>query len=446
MSTLTPFDLHLFREGTHQRLYELFGAHLREEGTRFTAWIPGANSVWVSGDFNGWSAEAHPMEQTSGPDIWETFIPGVRAGALYRYRVDCGTRRYEVRDLFAFCDHPKVPDAAVVCDTEHNWHDRAWMQHHRRFANSLEAPVAICAGAVQDAKELGFTHVLVPGMNGFAPEGLSPRELIALIEELHHQGVGAVSELKGHAWGEGREAQAVAASAAVYAAERYHIDLLIGRDLVRDDGWARDLIRYLAIDPLYRKGEHGLLTARSQWAFEHNFVLPLPSAETEVWGDYPQLAATRRLVLALQYASPGKKLVRPSYEPGVPLLTGQLNHLYRSRPALHQTDHAHEGFEWIVADDAEHNIVAFVRRDNTGGDLVLFVANFSPVVRTNYRVGVPARGFWREVLNTDAPEYGGAAHGNFGGVEASPVPLHGQRYSVTLTVPPLAGVFFHLGR
>jgi 1,4-alpha-glucan branching enzyme len=121
----------------------------------------------------------------------------------------------------------------------------------------------------------------------------------------------------------------------------------------------------------------------------------------------------------------------------VSLLIGDLNRLYRSEPAL--GSHDAESFQWLAADDHAQSILAFMRRDAEAPIVAVF--NFTPVPRENYRVGVPSLGVWHEILNSDAQSYGGSGHGNFGGVEAQPIALHGQAQSLNLTVPPLGAIF-----
>jgi 1,4-alpha-glucan branching enzyme len=118
-----------------------------------------------------------------------------------------------------------------------------------------------------------------------------------------------------------------------------------------------------------------------------------------------------------------------------------LNRLYREEPALHELDFAPAGFEWIDCNDADDSVISLIRKGRSTSDLLLMVANFTPVPRRNYRLGVPRGGFWREVLNSDGWNYGGEGMGNMGGVEAAPLPLHGHPFLLNLTLPPLAVVF-----
>jgi len=122
-----------------------------------------------------------------------------------------------------------------------------------------------------------------------------------------------------------------------------------------------------------------------------------------------------------------------------------LNHLYKDEPALHEVDCEPAGFEWIDCGDADASVISLMRKGKTTATIVLAICNFTPVPRPNYRVGAPRGGYWQEVLNSDAADYGGSNMGNIGGVEAAPVPLHGRSHSLTITLPPLSVVFFRSG-
>jgi 1,4-alpha-glucan branching enzyme len=130
---------------------------------------------------------------------------------------------------------------------------------------------------------------------------------------------------------------------------------------------------------------------------------------------------------------------------GVQLWVQDLNRLYRSEAALYELDCQPEGFEWIDCCDASAGVISFIRKAGSGDAVMLIVCNFTSVVRAHYRVGAPRGGFWREILNSDAKEYGGGARGNMGGVEASPIPLHGRLHSLDLTLPPLGILFLQPG-
>lgn len=242
-----------------------------------------------------------------------------------------------------------------------------------------------------------------------------------------------------------------------------------------DMGWMHDTLEYFSLDPVHRKHHHNQLTFRAMYAFAENFVLPLSHDEVvhgkgsllgKMPGDDWKKFANLRLLLAYQWAQPGKKLLfmggefgqvkewnhdtsldwhlvqDGNWHNGIQKLTGHLNWLYCNEPALHEDDASPSGFEWVEANDAEHSTLSFLRKCERTGDLILAVFNFTPIPRPNSRVGVPLAGFWREILNTNAREYGGSGQGNQGGIQAAPLGWHFKPHSLHLTLPPLGAVFF----
>ena len=238
-------------------------------------------------------------------------------------------------------------------------------------------------------------------------------------------------------------------------------------------GWMHDTLEYFAQDPVYRRYHHDRLTFSLWYAFTENFVLPLSHDEVvygkralcaKMPGDWWQQFANLRLLFGYMWAHPGKKLLfmggefgqrrewnhdtgldwwiceHPEHA-GVQRWVGDLNRVYRAEPALHELDSARAGFEWVDSRDIEASVVSFLRI-SAAGEAVLVVANFTPVVREQYRVGVPRAGWWRELLNSDAGIYGGSGVGNMGGAQAAPLAAHGRPFSLTLTLPPLALVMF----
>ncbi len=236
-------------------------------------------------------------------------------------------------------------------------------------------------------------------------------------------------------------------------------------------GWMHDLLDYMSRDPVHRKYHHNQLTFGLLYAWHENFILPLSHDEVvhgkgslhqKMPGDDWQKFANLRCFYAFMYGHPGKKLLfmggefgqtrewnhdqsldwhlleMGPYHRGLQRLVQDLNRLYRSEPALHQVDFDPAGFQWIDCGDWEQSVVSFVRRAKGPADFVLFVCNFTPVPRHGYRIGVPAAGYYREVLNTDAQAYGGSNVGNAGGAWAEPLPWQGQPHSLVLTLPPLA--------
>jgi 1,4-alpha-glucan branching enzyme len=238
-------------------------------------------------------------------------------------------------------------------------------------------------------------------------------------------------------------------------------------------GWMHDTLDYMRHDPIYRKAHHDRLTFSIWYAFSENFVLPLSHDEVvygkgsllgKMPGDEWQRFANLRALFGYMWGHPGKKLLfmggefgqrrewaheealdwpalQSPQHSGVQRWVSDLNALLRSEPALHQLDFDRTGFEWIDARDADASVIAFLRCPREGAP-VLVVCNFTPVPRTNYTIGVPQGGHWRELLNSDASLYGGSGMGNLGGVEAAPVAAHARYHALALTLPPLATLFF----
>jgi 1,4-alpha-glucan branching enzyme len=233
-------------------------------------------------------------------------------------------------------------------------------------------------------------------------------------------------------------------------------------------GWMHDTLDYVSKDPVHRSHHHGELSWTISWAFSENYTLPLSHDEVvhgknSLWGKMPgddwQKAANLRLLYAHMFGHPGKKLLfmggefgqyhewnhdrelewdvadRPLHQ-GLMEWLGDLNHLYSGHEAL--WNDGNDGFEWVSYDDRENSVFAYLRRH--AGQELLFVLNFTPVVRKGYRVGVPGEGPWRERLNSDGEAYGGSNVGNDGPVAGEPDPAHGHDRSLELTLPPLGAL------
>jgi 1,4-alpha-glucan branching enzyme len=247
----------------------------------------------------------------------------------------------------------------------------------------------------------------------------------------------------------------------------------LGFGLKWDMGWMHDTLQYFAHNPIHRKFHHNQLTFRMLYGFTENFVLPLSHDEVvygkgsligKMPGDEWQRFANLRLLFAYMFAQPGKKLLFMGDEFGqvrewahdtslewdvlqYPVHYGmqnwveQVNRLYRSEPALHDYDTDPKGFEWIDCNDNAASTISLLRKSRSPKQDVVVVCNFTPVPRLEYRLGVPAGGYWRELLNSDGKEYGGSGMGNAGGVMAEELPVHGRPYSLNLILPPLAALF-----
>jgi 1,4-alpha-glucan branching enzyme len=239
-------------------------------------------------------------------------------------------------------------------------------------------------------------------------------------------------------------------------------------------GWMHDTLRYLRRDPIYRQWHHQELTFALVYAWSENYVLPLSHDEVvhgkgalaaKAPGDTWQRLASLRALLAFMWAHPGKQLLFMGAElgedrewdhdrgltwgllddpahAGVHRLVGDLNAAYRAEDALWSRDTEPAGFQWLAADDAAHNTFAFLRAGS--GRPVACVANFAPAPHEGYRLGLPFPGTWRELINTDATDYGGSGVGNLGVVRAEPVPWHDFPASAVLRVPPLGALWLAL--
>ena len=236
-------------------------------------------------------------------------------------------------------------------------------------------------------------------------------------------------------------------------------------------GWMHDTLKYLQQDAVFRKYHHSRLTFSIWYAFSENFVLPLSHDEVvhgkgsligRMPGDEWQQFAGLRLLYGYMWTHPGKKLLFMGGEfaqrrewhheeslewhvlqhplhAGVQRWVRDLNHLYQRTPALHALDFSEDGFAWVDCADADISAITYLRMGASGPPL-LVACNFTPVPRTNYRIGVPAAGYWRERLNSDASDYGGSGLGNLGGVVAERIAAHGHAQSLRVLLPPLAVV------
>ena len=239
-------------------------------------------------------------------------------------------------------------------------------------------------------------------------------------------------------------------------------------------GWMNDTLEYFSQDPIFRKYHHKDLTFSMWYAFAENYLLPLSHDEVvhgkgSLMGKMPgserDKYASLRALFGFMFTHPGKKLLfmggefaqwrewthdeslewhALDYEPhrGVRRWVRDLNGIYRREPALHELDFDQAGFEWVDFNDADKSVISYLRKGRSTRDVILVVCNFTPVAHSGYRVGVPAGGFWKELLNSDARDYDGGGLGNVGGAEALGDKVHGRAHSLSLTLPPLSVLIF----
>jgi 1,4-alpha-glucan branching enzyme len=239
-------------------------------------------------------------------------------------------------------------------------------------------------------------------------------------------------------------------------------------------GWMHDMLEYIKQDPVHRRWHHNQVTFSMLYAFTENFVLPFSHDEVvhgkgamldKMPGDLWQKHANLRALYGYMFTHPGKKLMFMSCEfgqwrewnydsslewhllqypehQGLRRWVQDLNHTYQHEPSLHEVDSEYAGFQWIDCCDNENSVMSFVRRAKNPDDYTVIVANFTPVPRVDYRIGVPDGGWYRELLNSDSARYSGGNMGNGGGAYAEHRPMHGFEHSMSITVPPLGFVLF----
>jgi 1,4-alpha-glucan branching enzyme len=243
-------------------------------------------------------------------------------------------------------------------------------------------------------------------------------------------------------------------------------------------GWMHDILNYMSKDPIHRKYHHHNLTFGLLYAWSENFILPFSHDEVvhgkgsllnKMPGDWWQKFANLRVLYTFMWGHPGKKMLFMGQEfaqssewseeksldwhllnypehQGIKKCIQDLNHLYHREKALWENDFSSEGFEWINCDDSDNSVISFIRYDKKREEFLIFVLNFTPIVRYDYTIGVPEAGFYTEIFNSDAGIYGGSNVGNNGGVHTLDYGAFSRPYALRLTVPPLGGVILKLAK
>jgi len=250
----------------------------------------------------------------------------------------------------------------------------------------------------------------------------------------------------------------------------------LGFDMKWNMGWMNDTLKYFSKEPIHRKYHQNMITFSLWYAFNENFVLPISHDEVvhgkkslleKMPGDDWQRFANLRLFFLYMFAHPGKKLnfmsndiaqfkewnVKESLDWFVQdfelhkklnYFVKDLNSLYTKNPAMYEVDFKPEGFEWVDFSDSDSSVIAFTRKSENNNEILLFVLNLTPVLREGYELGVSFEGYYKELLNSDALEYGGSGKGNAGGVKSMPKKKNQWFNIVNVTLPPLGGIVFKL--
>ena len=242
----------------------------------------------------------------------------------------------------------------------------------------------------------------------------------------------------------------------------------LGFDMKWNMGWMHDALEYFQTDPIFRKHHQRNLTFSLLYAFSENFVLVVSHDEvvygkksllSKMPGDEWRKFANLRLFLGYMYSHPEKVLFMGSefgqknewnfrteldwQEKDQPLnsklvlFVKDIQRIFQTLPEFHEIDFSYEGFEWIDFKDAEQSVISYLRKSKDGKRFSVIVCNMTPVPRKNYRIGVPRLGYYREILNSDAKDYGGSGEGNMGGIYSETIPWHERPFSINLTLPPL---------
>ena len=383
-------------------------------------WVPGhfPKDEWALAQFDGTALYEHPDPLLGEQPDWGTYIFNFGRAEVRNFLVANAT--YWLEEFHV--DALRVDAVASMLYLDYSRNEGQWRPNRYGGRENLEA-----ISFLQEANATSYRR--------------SPGTMMIAEESTAWPGVTAPTDYNG-----------------------------LGFGLKWNMGWMNDTLRYLQEEPINRRYHHGEITFSMVYAYSERYILPISHDEVvhgkgslygRMPGDHWQKLAGVRALLAYQWTHPGKQLLFMGSEfaqdaewdegsgldwwlldnpghAGVQRLVRDLNALYRATPALWEQDFDAAGFEWLDADDADHDVLSYVRRDAAGSAVV--VVNFAGTPHESYRLALPHGGAWDEALNTDAQEYGGSGVGNLGQVHAQLVPWKGRQHSTSLRVPPLGAL------
>jgi 1,4-alpha-glucan branching enzyme len=616
---ISELQIYLFKEGTNYESYKMLGSHLTREGCYFAVWAPNARNVSVVGDFNGWNDQIHSMDNSESSGIWETFIEGVREGAVYKYCIEASNGDKVLKsDPFGFSAETRPNNASrVACIDGYEWGDSQWEgcklkespqckpmsiyevnlgSWRRKEDGSFLSYCELADELIAYVKDMKYTHIEIMPISEYPFDGSwgyqvtgyfgvtsrygSPKEFMYMVDCCHQNNIGVILDwvpahfpkdahglarfdgtcLYEHEdprrgehqdWGTyvfnfGRnEVRSFLISSAMFYADCCHVDgirvdavssmlyldysrkagewvpnkyggrenldaieflqklntimeerhpnmLMIAEESTSwagvskpvsegglgftnkwNMGWMHDTLQYMSQESIHRKYHHDTITFSMVYAFSERFILPLSHDEVvhgkkslieRMPGDYWQKFANLRTLYGYMMAHPGKKLlfmggefgqfIEWNYNQGLDWnLLGYemhsklqeyvrtLNRFYLQEKALWERDFDTSGFRWIAADDRDQSIIVFERLGSISEDSIIAVCNFTPVVRENYRIGVPMAGEYYEAFNSDLESFGGSGQRNENPIKSEGISWHGSSCSISLKLPPLGVVY-----
>ena len=437
-------------------------------GTYFAVWAPRAKSVKLIGEFNGWNGKDHVMTRLEPLGIYEIFVPGVGEGATYKFLIEGadGNMHYKA-DPYAFHAEMRPGTASKVADISYKWKDSKWMEE-RREKDTNKMPLSIyevhpgswkkhpvteenpdgyysyddlAEELVKYVKEMGYTHVELMGIAEHPFDGSWGYQVTGYFAPTSRYGTPKqFKHLNSCLLGKNPGTIMIAEESTAWpkVTDKPENDGL-GFSYKWNMGWMHDFLEYMKLDPYFRKNNHNKMTFAASYMTSENYILVLSHDEVvhlkcsmiNKMPGYPDdKFANLKAGYAFMMGHPGKKLKYIGQEfahyqewseareldwfllgeekhQQMQGWVKELLHIYKKHPCLYELDRSYDGFQWINADDADRSIFSFVRYDEAKKKNLLFVMNFTPMERADYRVGVPRKKQYKLILNSHDEKFGG---------------------------------------